>query len=134
MSKDLSPTIPFEKLKSSKAWKLFSSYIKFRDKHKCFTCKKYVKGKKLHAGHYIEKRGNAAIYFDEEVVHAQCFYCNRMLHGNKSAFAVELEKLYGAGILQELQKRARKTKHWTKNELEELAGKYKKKLEEIENV
>lgn len=131
--KDFSPTVPFKKLKNTKAWKITSYYVRKKAKNICYTCGHRYDFKELSAGHFIEKIGAAGIYFDLRGLRAQCFYCNRRLHGNKAIYAKYLVDEYGPGILNDLHKAAQKPKHWTKNELEivEKAVISKMKLEHI---
>jgi hypothetical protein len=69
---------------------------------------------RLAAGHFIEKIGGAATYFDLRNIRAQCnFACNRRLHGNKAIFAEKLVREYGPEVLTELRKKAQTSKHWT---------------------
>ena len=89
-----------------KLWKVFSEYIRKRDKNICFTCGKYATGSGYHAGHFIPKSvGGLALYFHEDNVHGQCFSCNINLGGNQYEYgkrlgekAEELYKLKGTII------------------------------------
>lgn len=114
-------TIP--KLKR-KVWKVFSVYIRQRDKGICYTCGRKFDPKEMDAGHYISRRINSTL-FNEKNVHAQCTYCNRYLYGNMAKYAIHLQGQYGQGILKELDKEAQKTKQFTREELEKLYNKYK---------
>jgi hypothetical protein len=114
--------VPFEKLKSSKAWKLTSLLVRLSSGGYCYTCEKKYPMEKLVAGHYIEKRGHAAIYFDLDCLRAQCSWsCNRQNGGMKDVYARKLVKEKGPEILEILFKRSQKSKVWTLAELEEIA-------------
>lgn len=117
---DFSPLVPPKKLPSTKAWKLTSEYVRKKAKGKCYTCGRRVHYKKLNAGHFIEKQGNAGIYFDLRGLRAQCFYCNRRLHGNKAVYAIKLLQEIGEKEVNDLYKLSRKSKVWRKNELKEI--------------
>lgn len=114
---DISPIVYFKQLKNTKAWKVTSLYVRTESKGRCYTCNKVYPIEKLHAGHLIEKLGAAAIYFDLDGIRGQCYRCNRQLHGNKDIFGQKLRKEIGEERVNNLYKKSRKTKVWTKNEL-----------------
>jgi len=60
--------------------------------------------KEAQACHYVPKSLGLEVYFEERNVHAGCVSCNMFKHGNLHEYAPFLEKKYGTGILQELQK------------------------------
>lgn len=77
----------------NKLWKVFSEYIRKRDKNICFTCGRKCDDKGYHAGHFISKSvGGLALYFNEENVRGQCFHCNINLGGNQYVFGEKLGK------------------------------------------
>lgn len=83
-----------------KLWKVFSLYIKNRDKWTCYTCGRKAEGAGMHAGHFISKRiGGIALYFHEDNVHAQCYHCNINLGGNQWEYGKKL----GEKKVEELQ-------------------------------
>lgn len=106
--------------------KVFSIYIRQRDKGRCFTCGIKKNIKELDCGHYI-KRQHLATRWLEENCAAQCWSCNRFRDGNKERYAVELEKKYGHGILQKLEQIKNKGRKFKVAELEELIKKYAKR-------
>jgi hypothetical protein len=86
-----------------KLWKVFSDYIKKRDRYICFTCSRKCQGSGAHAGHFIPKSvGGLALYFDEENVHCQCYNCNINLGGNQYIYGKKLgeEKVIMLNILK----------------------------------
>ncbi len=92
-------------------WKVFSLYIRTRDKFSCFTCpQNYSKRENLpypsaiQAGHFIEKSvGGLVLYFDEKNVHAQCYQCNINRGGYHSEYYPRMIKKYGQELVDELQ-------------------------------
>lgn len=98
--------ITMKKLKE-KADKVFSIWIRARDKNICFTC-----GKKTdhpQNGHYISRRHTNTRY-SKLNCHCQCVACNIFQKGNMQSYSINLIKLYGDGILQKLYREAHKTK------------------------
>ena len=81
-----------------KADRLFSKFVRERDKFVCVTCGKPGN----HAGHYIRRMHKKARW-DVRNVNCQCNYCNTYLDGNMDAYAIFLVNKYGIYILNELQ-------------------------------
>lgn len=74
-----------------KLWKVFSEYIRKRDKGICFICGRVASGSAYHAGHFIPKSiGGLALYFHESNVHGSCYHCNINLGGNLYEYGVKL--------------------------------------------
>ena len=112
---------PYAKLRK-KAWDTFSYWIRHkRDKGRCYTCGKKNEPKKMNAGHYEHIN---CLDFDERNIHCQCVYCNLRLHGNRNIYALHLEKQYGHGILQELDRLKWKNRYFKVSELNEIILKY----------
>jgi hypothetical protein len=89
-----------KKLKD-KAWKVFSRYIRERDKF-CVTC--LVQGKETpatQAGHFW----HGVLDFDEENINGQCVRCNHFLSGNLAVYAVYLISKLGTKGFNELSER-----------------------------
>jgi len=74
-----------------KLWKVFSEYIRKRDKGICFTCGRQAEGGGYHAGHFIPKSvGGIILYFHEENTKGQCYNCNINLGGNQYIYGQKL--------------------------------------------
>ena len=86
-----------------KAWKLFSLYVRIRDKGVCFTCG--VKGeiKNMQAGHFIHGK-STPIYFNPFNVNCQCIKCNYFIGGNRDIYLRNVQKKYGIKKGDELLK------------------------------
>jgi Bacteriophage Lambda NinG protein len=122
---------PVAKLKKD-LWKVFSMYIRQRDKGVCFTCGKRDEWKNMDAGHYIPKSvGGSNLYFHEKNVHAQCTACNRFRHGNLHEYSIRLQEKYGPGILQVLAVAKKNSRPYSAAELTILINDYKRKLAEL---
>ncbi len=114
-------------------WKIFSLFIRTRDKFTCFTCGKSGDGKGMHAGHFIPRStGGLSLYFHEMNVHAQCYFCNINLGGNGAEYYRRMIEKYGNDDVAELF-RLRDTgyKKYSIEEYKEMKELYKDKIEEL---
>lgn len=93
-----------ESLKKLKlrADRIFSIFIRERDKHICYTSGKWLDPKESQCGHYIS-RSYLALRYDERNCHCQSVAENIFKKGNLPVYALKLEAQYGQGILQELE-------------------------------
>lgn len=127
---------PFQRTKELKPqlWKVFSKYVRLRDKMTCYTCgKKALQLKDCHAGHFIAKGTTGVLlYFDERNVHCQCVSCNSFKSGNLAIYALRLEQDYGYGILQKLEALKNQVFKADVAWYEEKIEYYTKKVEELE--
>jgi len=126
---------PLPRLKK-KLWKIFSEYIRRRDADengmvKCFTCPKIMHWKESQAGHYIPQSIALSLVFHEKNVHAQCAGDNLYKRGNLTVYAIELQKRYGPGILEELQSMRQENFRYTRVDYDEMISVYKEKLNKI---
>lgn len=85
-----------------KADKVFSDYIRQRDKGKCFTCGCVKEWKEQQNGHYIT-RSCLALRYNEENCHCQCVGCNVFKHGNYTTYSLKMIEKYGVDKLKELE-------------------------------
>jgi hypothetical protein len=108
--------------------RVFSIYIRLRDRGICFTCSKYYGFKKTQCGHFVS-RSHMNTRYDEKNCHAQCIGCNIFKSGNMVIYAIKMVQKYGQGIVEEMQKRANKIRKWTPKEMEVQIEIYKKKIE-----
>jgi len=113
------------------AQQVFNKYIRERDKnHACISCCKSL-GNKYDAGHFFNANNHWAVRFDERNVYAQCVYCNQHLHGNLLEYRKNLELYNGIAWLLQLEKDAKKTRKFTKDELKNIIQMYKNKIKEL---
>ena len=90
-------------------WRVFSIYVRMRDKGVCFSCGKKIPDfyniqgekqpgwKKGQGGHYITAKScGLALYFHERNVHCQCYHCNINLSGNWLEYRKKMIEVYGA--------------------------------------
>jgi len=116
-----------------KFWTTFSLYIRTRDDFTCFTCGKKGEGKGLHAGHMIPRAcGGLSLYFHEENVHAQCYYCNINLGGNGAIYATKFIEKYGQETFDEIIRlKDQGYRKYSIEEYQELIEIYKIRIEEL---
>lgn len=107
-----------------KAWKVFSSYIRERDKYICFTCGRQLDRQTSQAGHFIHAK-HTPVYFNEFNVHCQCLKCNYYGGGMRDVYLRNIQKKYGIEKGDELLAEKDKVKHYGIKELEEIIKKYK---------
>jgi len=92
-----------KQVKKDTVWKYFSRYIRTRDciattgtlnRGRCITCGQVFDFKDLQAGHAIPGRHNSILY-DEELVNAQCKFCNGYGGGRYAEYASWFVRKYG---------------------------------------
>ena len=108
-------------------WRVFSEYIRKRDKGVCITCGKRSDWRNCDAGHYIPKSVcGIELCFHPQNVHAQCRACNYYRRGNLSLYALALQNKYGKNILERLeaQRKLSRGAKWSVKDFEEKIKKY----------
>lgn len=92
---------------------VFSKFIRFTYANengfvKCYTCDAIKFWKEIQNGHYISRRF-LAVAFDERNCRPQCWGCNakHMGNGMSHVFGPKLQKEYGMGIIDELNRLAK---------------------------
>ena len=100
---------------------VFSKFIRYRDQGQCFTCPKKDHPKKMQNGHFVPRQYLSERY-DERNCNCQCYACNMLYGGQPSKYAVELEKKYGRGIVEELESKrqeiTKRTVEWYDEQIE----------------
>jgi len=125
------------------AWRVFSIYIRTRDCLKttgttergtCITCNEMKLFKQLQAGHFVGGRGNAVL-FHEEIVNAQCGYCNRKppmgLGGNYAQYTLVMIDRHGREKTEEFLNLRHSTKKYSPVDLTEVIETYKRKTQAL---
>ncbi len=113
----------------------FSKYIRLRDSDeggycKCFTCDKVVFWKEIDAGHFVSRR-HQNTKFNEYNCHAQCRYCNHILHGNQFVYGIKLDEKYGFGTASQMMIYSRALLKRTFAEKKELQKDFEKRAKEL---
>lgn len=112
--------------------KIFSEYIRKRDKARCFTCGKQGEVKTMQCGHYVPRQ-HLVTRYSEINCNTQCVGCNVFKRGNMDEYALKLKKKYGPRVLEELNREKYKIHKWT---IEDYLGKiylYETKLKEYDH-
>lgn len=114
------------------AQQVFNKYIRERDKGlKCISCGKKAGTYTMSAGHFYPST-NKSVTFNEDNVNGQCwYYCNSSKSGNLIEYRKGLIEKIGIERVEKLDIEARKTKHYTIEELKEIIKIYKDKLKNI---
>lgn len=112
-------------------WKVFSVFIRLRDKGECYTCGMKKHWRQMQAGHMVPKATGNVLYFDETNVHCQCYYCNINLGGNGAVYAQRFIKQYGKKKFDTLMSKIHNEKIYTIPEYQKLIKKYKKKSDKL---
>jgi len=111
--------------------KVFSEYIRQRDKGICFTCGKQQAWKLTDNGHYI-RRGVMLFRFNEKNCHCQCKRCNSWMEGEKVIYRQNLVKLYGEGEVDMMERESHKTYKWHKCDLIWQLQAYSQKVKDLD--
>lgn len=86
--------------------KVFSQYIRKRDRFTCCTCGLVGMNLNMDCGHFVDKSVcGLDLRWDEKNCHAQCRNCNRFLNGNKDKYKEFMIKKYGEDILEYFNQR-----------------------------
>ena len=122
-------------MKTTKADKYFSMYIRLRDADengcaKCCTCGTYKPVKEMDCGHW-QKRQHMATRFDERNCGAQCKKCNAFEQGRDVEFAEFIDKKYGGSALIQLKLASRTVKKFNGLEIAAIAAHYKEKAQKL---
>ena len=114
---------------------VYSKYKKLSNLSKegyirCFTCRGFFSYRQIDCGHFVSRIYMNTRYMEENT-QPQCQKCNRFLEGRKDVYALNLQKKYGADILQKLNDKKNEIRQFTITELQEMIASYKQKLKEL---
>lgn len=111
-----------------KAQSAFNAFIRERDKGlPCISCGKPDNGQhQRHASHFKSIGSCRELRYDESNVHASCSVCNNHMSGNIAGYTPALIEKIGQEEVDRLNG-PQEIKKWTREELEELAARYRKK-------
>lgn len=119
----------------AKAWKVFSEWIRLRDagpdgRVQCITCPRHDHWRGMDAGHFIT-RAKESTLFDERNVSCQCKGCNRFQGGKFYEHGLAIDRKFGPGTREALEKKAGQVCKRTVNDYLFIADTYKKRVELI---
>lgn len=117
--------------KLDEAW---SELVKLQAGYKCEVCGKET----TLNSHHIFSRSNRSVRWDETngvclCVSHHTFNSKFSAHKTPTEFTYWLEDEYGREYVQDLSRKAHKTKKWSKHEKEELLEELKEKIERWKN-
>jgi hypothetical protein len=78
----------------------------------------------MQAGHFVSRAVNKLRY-DELNVHAQCYSCNVVKHGDLYTYAKKLDEFHGDGTAEMLHAQRHDTHKFTIGELQQVIEEYK---------
>jgi hypothetical protein len=82
--------------------RVFSIYIRQRDKGTCYTCGIKKEWKEMQNGHYVPRQ-YMSLRYSEINCNCQCYVCNVLYNGPPSAYAMRLQTQHGKEILETLE-------------------------------
>lgn len=117
---------PIPKLRH-KADSLFSKAVRYRDCElvngewvgNCITCERPVSFKQGHCGHFMSRRFPSTRW-DEMNCALQCAGCNMFGAGEQYKFSKAIDRSYGAGAADALEKKSKEYFKVTREFLEEV--------------
>lgn len=123
---------PISKLKK-KLDEVFSKYIRQREADykgevKCFTCPAKKHWKKMQCGHF-QSRVHSATRWELRNTAPQCVGCNIYKQGQQFIFGKNLDKKYGEGTADEMERLAHTEFKLDRFWLEEQIEHYKKLIQ-----
>jgi len=133
---DYKPTLGQVK---KKADTVFSKYVRLRDASyqngnwwcQCITCARWLPIKEIQNGHFQSRRFMNTRY-NEENCNPQCTKCNIFNQGEQYKYSLAVDKKYGPGTAEKLERLARQPKKWKTWELDDLIIYWKGKIAEYE--
>jgi hypothetical protein len=99
-----------------------NKYVRDRDKGlPCISCGKYFD--EYQAGHFISQGSSGFLRYNLDNINCQCVGCNKWKHGNGIEYRIALVQKIGVERVEWLEAHRHDTKHWTREELEEVVNK-----------
>ena len=113
----------------------FSEYIRLRDADEngivtCITCgdKRHWMG--VDCGHFVP-RINMATRWELKNSHGQCRLCNSTQDGKEKEHAEAIDRLYGAGTADLLEKMGKQERHFAEHELQGMIDELRKEIKAV---
>lgn len=115
-------------------WKVFTKFIKLRDKGVCITCGKTgLSGNEYQGGHCIPAGASPVkLYFHEKNVNGQCMRCNQFLGGMGAIYRGKVDLKFGKGTFEELEKLLGDKTIYSARDYLNLINEYKEKIKKYD--
>lgn len=110
--------------------KIFSLYIRTRDRGICISCGRKLDISECHCGHFFS-RSILSLRFNEINCNCQCPTCNTFKCGNIKEYEKALKRKYGDDIIDKLRTIKNKHLQLKDSDYKELIEVYKQKLKNI---
>ena len=120
---------------------VFSKYVRLHTAddngyNTCFTCKRELHYKDLHAGHFMSRKNLATRWLydtDNQIFNVlpQCPKCNLYGQGEQYKYSLYLDQEYGEGTAAEIEQRSKGLLKYTIADYEEQIRYYTEKLREL---
>lgn len=123
-------------MNDKKLVQVFSKFIRLRDSNKegflkCFTCPNIIFWKQAECGHGISRGKSFITKFDERNNQGQCHDCNCLKDGRQDRFKEEIEKKYGPGTWEELERLARSVNRVSQKGIDEMVKYYSHEVKRL---
>lgn len=114
---------------------LFSEYIRLRNADekgnvRCITCGDQYHWRDVQCGHYV-KRGNASTRYHLKNCGEQCGTCNCANDGMEEAHKEYIDRTYGEGTADMLERLGREELHLSEHDLQGMADELKKEIKAV---
>lgn len=126
-------------LLKKKLWKLKSEFNRHKDADeygmvKCISCSTVKHWKEFDAGHFRPGSIGLATWIEDNNIHCQCFYCNKVLQGNAIPYEKALIKKYGQEEVDRIYALKGISLKLYRSDYEELIESYSQKIKELPNA
>lgn len=103
-----------------KVQRAVNAYIRLRDKDlPCISCGA-TNTTRWEAGHFWKQGSHGILRYNLDNIHKQCHACNYHKGGNENEYRLRLVKKIGLERILILDEQAHETKHWQRDELEQI--------------
>lgn len=113
----------------------FSEYIRLRDADSegmvtCITCGDKWHWRDVHCGHYI-LRGNMSTRWELKNSNGQCRMCNSTQDGKEKEHGEAIDRRYGPGTAEKLERMGREERHFAEHELQGMIDELRKEIKAV---
>lgn len=113
----------------------FAEYVKLRDADEngivtCITCGDKHHWTEVDCGHYL-LRGNMSVRWELKNCHGQCRLCNSTHDGRADIHGEAIDRKYGPGTTDKLEKQGREERHFSEYELQGMIDELRKEIKAL---